>query len=153
MAINFPNTPNVADTFTEGNTTWKWDGTAWNLVTNTVARNIFTTFSADTGSAAPNIVNDTLTVEGGTNVTTSVSGKTLTINSSGSGLTQNVFDTITADQGSTTAASINDSLSIAGGTNIATAIATDTDIVTVNMSTFSIDFLNDVDTTSFKMER
>tara|TARA_B110000881_G_C18565675_1_gene512491 strand:- start:172 stop:1791 length:1620 start_codon:yes stop_codon:yes gene_type:complete len=148
MAINFPNTPNVADTFTEGNTTWKWDGTAWNLVTNTVARNIFTTFSADTGSAAPNIVNDTLTVEGGTNVTTSVSGKTLTINSSGSGLTQNVFDTITADQGSTTAASINDSLSIAGGTNIATAIATDTDIVTVNMSTFSIDFLNDVDTTS-----
>ena len=29
MAINFPNTPNVADTFTEGNTTWKWDGTAW----------------------------------------------------------------------------------------------------------------------------
>ena len=148
MAINFPNTPTLDDTFTEGNTTWKWDGTAWNLVTNTVARNIFTTFSADTGSAAPNIVNDTLTVEGGTNVTTSVSGKTLTINSSGGGLTQNVFDTITADQGSTTAASINDSLSIAGGTNIATAIATDTDIVTVNMSTFSIDFLNDVDTTS-----
>ena len=148
MAINFPNTPALNDTFTEGNTTWKWDGTAWNLVTNTVARNIFTTFSADTGSATPNIVNDTLTVEGGTNVTTSVSGKTLTINSSGGGLTQNVFDTITADQGSTTAASVNDSLSIAGGTNIATAIATDTDIVTVNMSTFSIDFLNDVDTTS-----
>ena len=148
MAINFPNTPTLDDTFTEGNTTWKWDGTAWNLVTNTVARNIFTTFSADTGSATPNIVNDTLTVEGGTNVTTSVSGKTLTINSSGGGLTQNVFDTITADQGSTTAASVNDSLSIAGGTNIATAIATDTDIVTVNMSTFSIDFLNDVDTTS-----
>lgn len=148
MAINFPNTPELNDTFTEGNTTWKWDGTAWNLVTNTVARNIFTTFSADTGSVAPNIINDTLTVEGGTNVTTSISGKTLTINSSGGGLTQNVFDTITADEGSTTAASINDTLSIVGGTNIATAIGTDTDIVTVNMSPFSIDFLNDVDTTT-----
>ena len=148
MAINFPNTPANDDTFTEGNTTWKWDGTAWNLVTNTVARNVFTTFSADTGSVAPNIINDTLTVEGGTNVTTSISGKTLTINSSGGGLTQNVFDTITADQGSTTAASINDSLSIVGGTNIATAIATDSDIVTINMSEFSIDFLSDVDTTS-----
>jgi hypothetical protein len=148
MAINFPNTPANDDTFTEGNTTWKWDGTAWNLVTNTVARNVFTTFSADTGSVAPNIINDTLTVEGGTNVTTSISGKTLTINSSGGGLTQNVFDTITADQGSTTAASINDTLSIVGGTNIATAIATDTDIVTINMSEFSIDFLSDVDTTS-----
>jgi hypothetical protein len=148
MAINFPNTPANDETFTEGNTTWKWDGTAWNLVTNTVARNVFTTFSADTGSVAPNINNDTLTVEGGTNVTTSISGKTLTIDSSGGGLTQNVFDTITADQGSTTAASINDSLSIVGGTNIATAIATDTDIVTINMSEFSIDFLSDVDTTS-----
>ena len=148
MAINFPNTPANDDTFTEGNTTWKWNGTAWNLVTNTVARNVFTTFSADTGSVAPNIINDTLTVEGGTNVTTSISGKTLTINSSGGGLTQNVFDTITADQGSTTAASINDSLSIVGGTNIATAIATDTDIVTINMSEFSINFLSDVDTTS-----
>jgi|TARA_B100001093_G_scaffold473379_1_gene497243 hypothetical protein len=148
MAINFPNTPANDDTFTEGNTTWKWDGTAWNLVTNTVARNVFTTFSADTGSVAPNIINDTLTVEGGTNVTTSISGKTLTINSSGSGLTQNVFDTIIADQGSTTAASINDTLSIVGGTNIATAIATDSDIVTINMSEFSIDFLSDVDTTS-----
>jgi len=148
MAINFPNTPANDDTFTEGNTTWKWDGTAWNLVTNTVARNVFTTFSADTGSVAPNIINDTLTVEGGTNVTTSISGKTLTINSSGGGLTQNVFDTITADQGSTTASSINDSLSIVGGTNIATAIATDTDIVTINMSEFSINFLSDVDTTS-----
>ena len=148
MAINFPNTPEIDDTFTEGNTTWKWDGTAWNLVTNTVARNIFTNFTADTGTVAPNLVNDTLTVEGGTNVTTSISGKTLTINSSGGGLTQNVFDTITADQGSTTAASINDSLSIVGGTNIATAIATDTDIVTINMSEFSINFLSDVDTTS-----
>ena len=148
MAINFPNTLTLDDTFTEGNTTWKWDGTAWNLVTNTVARNIFTNFTADTGTVAPNLVNDTLTVEGGTNVTTSISGKTLTINSSGGGLTQNVFDTITADQGSTTAASINDTLSIVGGTNIATSIATDSDIVTINMSEFSIDFLSDVDTTS-----
>lgn len=148
MAINFPNTPALDDTFTEGNTTWKWDGTAWNLVTNTVARNIFTNFTADSGTVAPNQVNDTLVVQGGSNVTTSLTGKVLTINSSGGGLTQNLFETVTADQGSTTAASVNDTLNILGGTNIATAIATDTDNVTINMTTFGIDFLSDVDTTS-----
>jgi plastocyanin len=148
MAINFPNTPALNETFTEGNTTWKWDGTAWNVVSGTVARNIFTNFTADTGTVAPNQADDTLTVEGGSNITTSITGKVLTITGSGGGLTQNVFDTITADEGSTSAASINDTLNILGGTNISTAIATDTDNVTINMNAFGIDFLSDVDTTS-----
>ena len=148
MAINFPASPVVDETFTSGNTTWKWDGTAWNVVSNETGRNIFLTFAADTGSAVPDTLNDTLNIEGGSNVTTTISGKTLTINSSGGGLTQNVFDTITADEGSTTAASVNDTLNILGGTNISTSIATDTDNVTINLDSFSIDFLSDVDTTS-----
>ena len=64
------------------------------------------------------------------------------------GSTQNLFSTITSDDGSTTADAITDTLNILGGTNILTSIATDTDNVTINMSAFSIDFLNDVDTTS-----
>jgi hypothetical protein len=28
-AIDFPNTPQVNDTFTAGVITWKWDGTTW----------------------------------------------------------------------------------------------------------------------------
>jgi len=28
-SINFPNSPTVDDTFTSGNTTWKWNGTVW----------------------------------------------------------------------------------------------------------------------------
>ena len=64
------------------------------------------------------------------------------------GSTQNLFATITSDDGSTTADAVTDTLSILGGTNILTSIATDTDNVTINMSAFSIDFLNDVDTTS-----
>ena len=34
MAINFPNSPNVNDTHTEGGVTWKWDGTSWNIQDN-----------------------------------------------------------------------------------------------------------------------
>ena len=146
MAINFPSTPEVNDTYTVNNTTWKYDGTVWNVVQSDTLRTIFTTVAGDTGSATADIVDDTITIEGGTNVTTSVAGKTLTINSSGA--TQNLFATVTSDDGSTTANSATDTLSILGGTNIATNIATDTDNVTVNMIAFSIDFLSDVDTTS-----
>ena len=44
MAINFPASPIIDETFTSGNTTWKWDGTAWNVVSNETGRNIFLTF-------------------------------------------------------------------------------------------------------------
>ena len=148
MAINFPNNPSTNDTFKVGNTTWEYDGTAWNVVSEEFGKNLFVTFSGDTGTASPTNTSDTLIVAGGSNITTSVSGKTLTIDGQAGGLTQNVFDTITADEGSTTAASINDTLNILGGTNISTAIATDTDNVTINLNAFGINFLSDVDTTS-----
>ena len=148
MAINFPNNPSTNDTFKVGSTTWQYDGTAWNVVSEEFGKNLFVTFSGDTGTASPTTTSDTLVVAGGSNITTSVSGKTLTITGQAGGLTQNVFDTITADEGSTTAASINDTLNILGGTNISTAIATDTDNVTINLTAFGINFLSDVDTTS-----
>lgn len=69
-------------------------------------------------------------------------------NTSDAGGSQNVFSTISSDDGSTTANTNNDTLSIIGGTNINTAIATDSDNVTINLSSFSIDFLSDVDTSS-----
>jgi len=33
MAIDFPNSPSVNDSFTVGNRTWIWDGTTWELLT------------------------------------------------------------------------------------------------------------------------
>ena len=148
MALNFPATPANGDTFTDGTTTWQWDGTVWNISTSVAGVNVFTRFNADTGFTEADTASDSLTVAGGDNITTAIVGDTLTITGSSGGLTQNVFDTITADEGSTTAASINDTLNILGGTNISTSIATDTDNVTINLDSFSIDFLSDVDTTS-----
>ena len=34
MALNFPNSPSVDDTFTNGLTTWQWDGNSWNIIYN-----------------------------------------------------------------------------------------------------------------------
>ena len=57
------------------------------------------------------------------------------------------FKTIVSDDGQTIASG-ESTLNVLGGTNIATAIATDTSNVTINLSSFSVDFLNDVDTTT-----
>ena len=103
-------------------------------VTNTspnVDQNIFNTVrvsgQTDVTTAS---VNGVLTFVGGTNttLTTDNTGKSVTINSSGS--TQNLFSTIGADTGSTTANSATDTLTVTGGTGITTAITGDTLTVT-----------------------
>lgn len=32
MPLDFPNSPSVNDTYSGAGTTWRWDGTAWNVV-------------------------------------------------------------------------------------------------------------------------
>lgn len=32
MPINFPDSPSINDSFTDGNRTWRWDGTTWSVV-------------------------------------------------------------------------------------------------------------------------
>ena len=36
MAVDFPNSPTVGQTYTVGNRTWQWDGTSWNLQTTSI---------------------------------------------------------------------------------------------------------------------
>jgi plastocyanin len=133
MALNFPASPSLSDTFTDGTTTWQWDGTAWNITTSSAGINVFTRFNADTGFTVADVAADALTVAGGTNVTTEIVGDTLTINSTGGGGgSQNLFSTIDADNGSVTAQTTSDTLLIAGGTNISTNIVGNT--LTINAS-------------------
>ena len=147
MALNFPANPEANDTYTSNGTTWEFDGVVWNVQPS--ERNIFTTFDADTGSVTPDTANDTLIVAGGTGVSTSLTGKTLTITSTvEGGTTQNLFETVASDDGSSTASTATATLSVLGGTNIDTEITTDTNNLTINMAAFSIDFLSDVDTDS-----
>ena len=53
MAMDFPNSPTVNQTFTVGDKTWKWTGTAWEIVVNRPAMRSV----ADTPPASP-IVGD-----------------------------------------------------------------------------------------------
>ena len=90
-------------------------------------QNLFETFSADTGSTTASAAQDTLTVTGGTNISTSISGDVLTINMTGAlgDPDQNLFSTIGSDSGSKTANSATTTINIIGGTGISTAVAGD----------------------------
>jgi len=149
MALNFPDSPSIGDQYTSGGTTWEFDGTVWNVVPAQVSVNVntFNTIAADTGSTTADINNDTLTVAGGSNVTTAITGDTLTINANVTGGVTNAFSTVVTDDGQY-AASGSDTLNVLGRTNIATELTTDSNDLHIDLVSFSIDFLSDVDTTS-----
>lgn len=65
-----------------------WNGTAWVPADQTgggggASQNLYATFTADTGSTTANSLTDSLTVTGGTDITTSIVGDVLTVNFSG----------------------------------------------------------------------
>ena len=53
MPIDFPNSPEVNDTFTSGATTWIWTGTVWNTVTTAVGATGPTGPAGATGPTGP----------------------------------------------------------------------------------------------------
>ena len=99
-------------------------------------QNLWHTIDSDSGSSTPNSTTDTLTVSGGTGITTAVSGDTLTITNSAPEVNQNLWATISSDSGSVAANSTTDTLTIAGGTGIATAVSGDTLTITGSATTY-----------------
>ena len=62
MAINFPNSPNPNDTFTDGGRTWIWDGTTWKIYsssTSGIGLNNLSVTNASVGTSALSYNNTT----------------------------------------------------------------------------------------------
>jgi len=150
MAVNFPGSPEINDIYTVDNTSWQWDGSVWNLIGSgiTIAgrQDLFSTIVGDSGQTTANQNDDTLTIAGGDNVTTSVSGDVITINSQGGGAAD-AIKTVLTDDG-TFIASGEDTLNILGGTNIATDLPTDSSNLNINLVPFEIGFLSNVSDTT-----
>lgn len=152
MALNFPTNPTNGTTYSDGTSTWQYDGTAWVLLASGAGFNSFKTISGDSGSTTANSVTDTLNIVGGTGISTAVSGDTLTITNTGSGAGgggQNIWYVVAGDSGSVVPNSTTDQLNIVGGTDITTSVANDT--VTINYTgsgggATSLNDLTDVNT-------
>ena len=112
MALNFPISPNVDDLYDDGTTTWKWDGTSWNLLSYDVSpspQNAITSISGDTGTLNANSSTTALTIAGGTVANWTISGttfsgapsgQTATVETSSSSPNKNFTDTgIVLDSG------------------------------------------------------
>ncbi len=87
-------------------------------------QNLFEGIAADTGSTTASAPTDVLTVAGGTEISTSIAGDTLTINMTGTlgDLNQNAYGVIGSDAGNKTAGSTTATINLIGGTGISTAV-------------------------------
>ena len=90
-------------------------------------QNLFEGINADSGSTTASAPTDVLTIAGGTNISTSIAGDTLTINMTGTlgDEDQNLFSVIGSDSGSKTANSTTTTINFIGGTGITTAVSGD----------------------------
>ena len=74
MAINFPNSPSSNETYSENDTSWKWDGTSWNRLTGLVGTESSTLSGVGATQFARRDVNNVIT--GITTLSTSGVGNT-----------------------------------------------------------------------------
>ena len=108
---------------------WNATNTAWEPANDEdsgtgggTTQNLFETINADTGTTTASAANDTLIIAGGTNISTTITGDTVTIDMTGAlgDPDQNVFVTFGADNGTRTATTTTDTINFVGGTGIET---------------------------------
>jgi plastocyanin len=109
------------------NSNWYPDNDATATGGGSSTQNLFEGINADTGSTTASAPTDVLTVAGGTNISTTIAGDTLTIDMTGAlgDVDQNLFATVGSDSGSKTATSATATINLVGGTGISTAVSGD----------------------------
>ena len=92
-------------------------------------QNIWETIAGDSGSTTADQTDDTLTITGGTNVTTSVTDNTVTIDATGTGdPDQNLYETITDGTNTATAGTTTDTFKIRSSDSTITPTVANDDV-------------------------
>ena len=104
--------------------------------TQPTPQNLFEQVTGDTGSYTATLATDVLAIEGGTSITTSMSGNTLTVEyTGGQAGAQNDFGAVAgAGQTTVVAESLSDTLTLVAGTGITLTTDAPTDTITITNS-------------------
>ena len=142
MSLNFPNSPTNGDTYVSNNTTWQYDGTAWNIVgfdsnVNISNLSIDALTDVDTTTIPPSNGQSLVWNAGSSNWLPG------TVESGGGGgeVNQNAFSTINVNGGTIIAAdNPTDTFSLAGGDNITLSVVENTITITASATAGSSTF-------------
>lgn len=102
-------------------------------------QNLWATFNGDAGTTTANTITDTFIINGGSGISTSIVGDTLTITNTSPGGVQNLFETMalsgnTAGDLAIVADSTTDTLTFVGGTDIQLTGSATTDTITIDFT-------------------
>lgn len=151
MPLNFPDSPNADDVYTEGGVSWIFDGTVWNVASSTTPVNSFSTIAvSEQDDVVAEAVSDTLTLVAGSNmtITTNPTNDTITFSSTAASSTFNRI--VISGQDDIIADTPSDTITLVQGSGITLTTDNVTDSITISstLSATSINDLTDVDTQS-----
>jgi hypothetical protein len=149
MALNFPTAPQLNATYTEGDSTWTWDGIAWNITfsTSQSQTNSFGAISV-TGQAGvvADVPQDVLNLEAGTGITITTNSATDTVRISSQPIISTVFN-VAADDSTQVRVNLGETVQFLGGAGIETESDADGNITISNTFAESTTFSNLTDAT------
>ena len=144
MALNFPNNPLLNAEYTSGDSTWTWDGTAWN-VTFLSATSQVNAFGIISTVGQPSIIadstSDVLNLIAGNNISISTNPASDSITVNANLNLSNVFS-IAADDSAQRPISQGETVQFIGGAGISTATDADGNITISNSFASATAFVN-----------
>jgi len=151
MALNFPSNPQVNAEYTSGDTTWVWDGTAWNVTFLTAPSQTNNAFGIILTNGQPSIIadsiSDTLNLIAGNNISISTDPTSDSITVNANLNLSNIF-TIAADDSAQIPISRGETVQFIGGPGIETETDADGNVTISNSFAESSSFANLTDADS-----
>jgi hypothetical protein len=150
MALNFPTNPQLNAEYTAGDSTWIWDGVAWNITFST-SQSQTNSFGAVSVAGQPSIVadaaQDVLNLEAGTGITITTNAATDTVRISSQSAISTVFN-VAADDSTQVPINLGETVQFIGGPGIETETDANGNVTISNSFAESSSFANLTDADS-----
>jgi hypothetical protein len=150
MALNFPSNPQVNAEYTAGDSTWIWDGVAWNItfgISQSQTNSFGAVSVAGQAGVVADVAQDVLNLEAGTGITITTNAATDTVRISSQSAISTVFN-VAADDSAQRPISQGETVQFIGGPGIETETDADGNVTISNSFAESSSFANLTDADS-----